>query len=27
VARQIYQAIQSPSEPTSTGPSRKAAGT
>jgi small conductance mechanosensitive channel len=27
VARQIYQAIQSPTEPTSTGPSRKAAGT
>lgn len=27
VARKIYQAIQSPSEPTSTGPSRKAAGT
>jgi small conductance mechanosensitive channel len=27
VARQIYQAIQSPTEPTSTGPPRKAAGT
>src|ERR1700736_2209609 len=27
VGRQVYQAIQSPTEPTSTGPSRKAAGT
>ena len=27
VGRQIYQAIQSPTEPTSTGPPRKAAGT